>query len=259
MSEGGEAAAPLRGRRILVTRRPEQSETLVASLRALGATVVEVPLLEIAPPLDPGPLDAALRQVAAYDWIAFTSANAVRAVAERWRALGESGRPPRVASVGPATSRALGQHLPAWPVDRAPAADYRAEGLLAAFQETEVRGRRFLLPVSDRARDVLAEGLAAGGARVDRVTAYRTIAPADAGPALARALADGVDVVTFASPSAVETFTDLAPQRGAGVRAAVIGPVTEARARALGLDVVVSADPATAEGLAASLGRALTR
>jgi uroporphyrinogen-III synthase len=137
--------------------------------------------------------------------------------------------------------------------DREPASDYRAEGLLAAFAQAEVGGRRFLLPVSDRARDVLADGLAARGAVVERVVAYRTVAPAEAGPALARALAEGVDVVTFASPSAVESFVALAPSGGASVRAAVIGPVTETRAREAGLAVVAVAQPSTAEGLVAAL------
>ena len=246
---------PLHGRRVLVTRRAEQSSALVSRLRELGAEVLEVPLLEIAPPLDVGPLDGALRSLDRYDWIAFTSANAVRAVADRVAALTITPRFPRTASVGPATTEAIDEHLPACGIEREPLADFRAEGLLAAFTE-DVRGRRFLLPVSDKAREVLADGLAARGAIVDRIVAYRTVPPAGAGPALAAALARGVDVVTFASPSAVDNFVAIAPDRGRGVRAAVIGPVTEARARAVGLEVVAVAEPSTAEGLVASVVRA---
>jgi uroporphyrinogen-III synthase len=244
---------PLRGRRILVTRRPEQSSGLAAALRDKGATVIEVPLVAVAPPLDRAPLDAALARLDGYDWIAFTSANAVRAVADRVRDLGITHSFPRGASVGPATTEAIDQHLPACAIEMEPLADFRAEGLLAAFPDEAVRARRFLLPVSDKARDVLAAGLAARGAHVDSVVAYRTVPPAEAGPALAAALAEGVDAVTFASPSAVDNFVELAPTIGAAVPAAVIGPVTEARARSVGLRVLATAEPSTAEGLAAAL------
>jgi len=252
-------SAPLHGRRILVTRRPEQSSALVAALREHGATVIEVPLIVVAPPLDWAPLDSALGRLDGFDWIAFTSANAVRAVADRVRALGLAPRFPRGASVGPATTEATHEHLPACAIEMEPLADFRAEGLLAAFPDEAVRGRRFLLPVSDKARDVLADGLISRGAHVDRVVAYRTTAPAEAGAALAQALAEGVDMVTFASPSAVDNFVELAPTLGGTVSAAVIGPVTEARARSVGLRVAVTAEPSTAEGLAAALVRMLGR
>jgi uroporphyrinogen III methyltransferase / synthase len=248
---------PLRGRRILVTRRPEQSSGLAGALREKGATVIEVPLIAVAPPLDWAPLDVALRRLEGYDWIAFTSANAVRAVAGRVRSLGLTPRFPHGASVGPATTEATHEHLPACAIEMEPLADFRAEGLLAAFPDEAVRGRRFLLPVSDKARDVLADGLTARGAGVERVVVYRTVAPSDAAPALAQALAEGVDAVAFASPSAVDNFIELAPTLGNAVPAAVIGPVTEARARAVGLRVVATAEPSTAEGLAIALVRAL--
>lgn len=250
-------SAPLHGRRILVTRRPEQSSGLAAALRQHGATVIEVALIAVAPPLDAAPFDAALRRLEGYDWIAFTSANAVRAVADRVRTLGLQPRFPRGASVGPATTEAIDEYLPACAVEMEPLADFRAEGLVAAFPDEAVRGRRFLLPVSDKARDVLAEGLRSRGAHVERIVAYRTVPPDDAAPALAAALAEGIDVVTFASPSAVDNFVELAPTLGGAMAAAVIGPVTEARARAVGLRVVATAEPSTAEGLAAALVRAL--
>lgn len=246
---------PLRGRRIVVTRRPEQSATLADGLRAHGAVVLEIPLIAIAPPEDCRDLDEALRRLGDYDWIAFTSANAVQAVTDRLRALSLPLRLPKVASVGPSTSQALIARLPGVAIDRQPAQDYRAEGLLAAFGDVVVSGRRFLLPLSDRARDVLAEGLSAKGARVDRIVAYRTVAARESAPALLRALAEGIDAVTFASPSSVDSFVALAP--AAGVKAAVIGPVTEARAQRLGFDIVTVAQPATAEGLVDALVRTL--
>src|SRR5262245_24312595 len=137
------SAEPLRGRRILVTRRPEQSSALVTQLREMGATVLEVPLIEVAPPENLAPLTGALDSLEAYDWVVFTSANAVRALAECLHPMGEVRIFPRVASVGPATSEAIRELLPAAAVARMPATDHRAEGLLAAFSDDEVRGRHF--------------------------------------------------------------------------------------------------------------------
>jgi uroporphyrinogen III methyltransferase/synthase len=243
--------APLAGRRFVVTRRPEQAGGLAALLRAAGAEVLEVPAIAIAPPEDASALDAALAGLDRFDWVVFTSANAVQAVA------GRPARPahwPRLASVGPATSRALEQALGRGP-DLVPEADFRAEGLAAAFVRAGVAGRRVLLPVSDRARETLEAALRAAGAEVTRVVAYRTVAPADAVGALAAALAGGVDLVLFASPSAAENVA-LALGPGARLPAcAVIGPVTEAAAHSAGFDVAVVAQPSTAEGLVASLVR----
>jgi len=96
---------PLKGRRILVTRRSEQTGSLREALSALGATVVEVPLIAHEPPADPRPLDEALGRLARYDWVAFTSANAVEAVAGRLARLGVPlAAGVRLAAVGPSTA-----------------------------------------------------------------------------------------------------------------------------------------------------------
>jgi uroporphyrinogen-III synthase len=118
-----------------------------------------------------------------------------------------------------------------------------------------VTGRRVLLPVSDRARDVLAEGLRAREAYVEVVVAYRTVTPAGAGEALERALRGHTDLITLASPSAVEGLVEALRGRPVEVGVGVIGPVTEHAARAAGFDVHVVAAPATAEGLVDSIRR----
>jgi uroporphyrinogen-III synthase len=245
----------LDGRRILVTRRPEQSAALTAGLLALGAEVVEVPLLELAPPKDVEPLAKALAELENVHWLVLTSANAVRAFSD---ALARAGRalPPsvRVASVGPATSDAIRELLGIEPALEPPS-DFRAAGLLRGFQPFELIGRRVLLPVSERARDVLADGLRARGARVDVVVAYRTVTPAGAGEGLDRALQAGADLVTLASPSAVEGLVGALKDRAARLGVAVIGPVTEHAARVAGLDVRVVASPATAPGLVEAIRR----
>jgi uroporphyrinogen-III synthase len=251
---------PLQDRRILVTRRREQAGDLVDALQALGATVVEVPLIAQAPPEDTAPLDGALGRLASYEWLAFTSANAVAAVAERLARLGA--RLPaaiRLASVGPTTAQAVAERFTGRRPDLQPDSAYRAEGLVEAFRAIALAGRRVLLPVSDRARDTLAAGLRAQGADVEAVTAYRMVTPDGVGSRLERAAADGIDLVILASPSAVEGLVGALGDRARGLAIAVIGPVTEEAARQAGLDVRAVAFPATAGGLAAAAQRLFQR
>jgi uroporphyrinogen-III synthase len=239
----------LAGWRVLVTRQPEQAQGLAEALSGEGAVVVEVPLIEIAPPADQEPLQDAAARITEYDWLVFTSANAVHALAAalRGRVL-PKGRP-RIATVGPSTSRAVADELPGAVVSLTPAEDTRAEGLVAAFAAHDVQGRRVLVPASARARDTLVAGLIGQGARVDVVTAYRTITPSDAPARLAAALAGGVGVVVLASPSAVEGFVSCCPAGAVWPPAVVIGPVTEKAAREAGLRVAAVAAAAGPEGL----------
>jgi uroporphyrinogen-III synthase len=242
----------LRGRRVIVTRRREQSDALVSALEARGAEVVCVPLIELRPPADPAPLERALSGLDAYHWLVLTSANAVEAVADRMagRRL-PSGL--RIASVGPSTSAAVAARFDAARVDLQPAGTFRAEGLLEAFDGIPLAGARVLLPQSERARPILADGLRRRGARVDAVPAYRVERPEAAAASLAAAMGAGADLVTLASPSAVEELVAAIGARAHGLAVAVIGPVTEAAARAAELEVRVVAAPSTAEGLATGI------
>lgn len=251
-------SGPLRGRRVVVTRRPEQSGELCRALADLGAEVLELPTLAIAPPADCGPLDDALRRLSAFDWLVFTSANAVTSVRDRLAALRleSPARPPRGASVGAATTTACREALPWLQVELQPEADFRAEGLLAAFERVEVAGRFVLVPLSERARDVLVSGLAARGARVEAPVAYRNVAPPGLAERYAQLERAGFDLLVFASPSAIENLAAAVGEPALrGRAAAVIGPVTEQAARRAGLDVRVCAEPSTAAGLAAALAR----
>jgi uroporphyrinogen-III synthase len=250
---------PLSGRRILVTRRREQASGLADKLRGLGADVVEVPAIEVAPPEDTRPLDAAVRGLARYDWVVFTSANALEAVRDRAKTLGLEPAFPRVASVGAATRQAVTASFPRLAVDLEPAAGFRAEGLLAAFAEREVRGQRILLPTSDRGRAALPAGLRALGASVDVVVAYRTLTPKGLAESLAEELAAGIDAALFASPSAVQGLSEALPEGAAAPPAVVIGPTSEAAARAAGFSVLAVASPSTTDGLVAAVIRALAR
>jgi uroporphyrinogen-III synthase len=253
----------LAGRRVLVTRRAAQAATLSTRLRALGAEVVEIPAIEIAPPDDPASLDRALSRLTDYDWLVVTSANAARAVTERLEQLGRAqelaASRPALAAVGPETARALTGRLAGRTVDLLPAAAFRAEGLLAAFAERgPLLGQHVLLPVGDRARDELAEGLRHLGAHVEVVIAYRTVAPSGLAQTIAERLDREIDLAVFASPSAIESFVAAAGQRARDLPAVVMGPVTEQVARELGLDVRGVASPSTLDGLLAAVLAALS-
>jgi len=254
----------LDGRRLLVTRGRGQASRLATLLAERGATVVEVPAIEIAGPPDPGPIDEALSDLPRHDWVVFTSANAVTAVLGRLVVLGlppriavAPGSRPKVASVGAATTTALRSSFPDDRVSLEPEGGFTAAALVEAFGKRGVEDARVLVPASTRARQELASGLRALGARVDVVEAYATVEPEGLAEAVGRALETGIDLALFASPSAVESFAHAAGGRASGLKVAVIGPTTEAAARAAGLDVQDVARPSTAEGLVAAAERAL--
>jgi uroporphyrinogen-III synthase len=247
----------LAGRRIVVTRRTDQASRLIRLLEERGAVVLKVPVTAIGPPEDPAPLDEALRGLDRFDWIVFTSANAVEAVRDRLAALGLLARGPRVASVGPATTGALGRAFPEDRVDLEPEADYRAAGLLHAFEAHGCSGARVLVPLSSRGRQELPLGLRELGAEVTVATAYTTTEPPGLAEAVRRCVDQGFDAATFAAPSAVQAFAKAAGAGAQGLPAVVIGPTTEAAARKALFDVLATASPSTVDGLVAALERAL--
>ena len=175
---------PLAGRRILVTRALHQVGKLSDGLRALGAEPVEVPVLEIRPPESFAALDAALRGFNAYDWIIFTSANAVRALVERSASLGISFRSasqPQVAAIGEATASAA--RNAGFTVGLVPGS-YVAESLVESLAD-HARGKRILLARAETARDLIPDALRKAGAQVDVIDAYRNVLPESA-PGLLR-------------------------------------------------------------------------
>jgi len=242
---------PLRGRRIVVTRAREQADALADRLRELGAEPIELPAIEIAAASDYGPLDRAIRELASYDWLIFTSANGVRAFVERldaseadWRRLRA-----KICAIGPATRAALeALHLKVDLMGR----EYVAEGLLKAFEPHDLRGCRILLPRAAVARDLVPAELARRGAQVDIVEAYRTVIPEDAAERTqALAFPDHpVDCITFTSSSTVRNFVLAAGNAAlAGTKVVTIGPVTTATANELGIEVAAEARIYTIDGL----------
>ncbi|MBA3530944.1 MAG: uroporphyrinogen-III synthase [Ardenticatenales bacterium] len=247
---------PLQGRRIVVTRA--QGSDLVQRLVALGAQPIEFPVIEIVPPEDGyAALDTALATVASYDWLVFTSANAVEPFWERLSAAGkgaESLRHLRLAAVGSATAAAL--EARGLTVDILPDR-FVAESLLAALEAEGIVGKRFLFPCAAGARATLPQGLVSAGGQVSAPHAYRTVAATPADTVLA-ALDEGVDMVTFLSGSAVCNFVEqVGPLRLQRLqeksRFAAIGPVTAQAAHEAGLTVAIEPAEHTARGLVAAI------
>lgn len=252
-------AGALTGRRILVTRAARPHDPLVEGLEGLGATVVWVPAIRIAPPVDPAPLAAAAAawRAGRYDWVVFTSANAVLPLAEMIARLGAE--PPggdraanitRICAVGPATAGAVARA--GWRVDCQPSTATSAD-LVDALGT--VSGQHILFPKGDLAGPTVEAGLAARGAQVDAVVAYRTVAATVDPPHLAQIR--GIEVATFASGSAVRGLAAalggrLAPAL-AGARIACIGPATAAAARDCGLAVHIQPAGHTARDLVAAI------
>ncbi len=250
---------PLFGRRVLVTRTREQASTLSESLARLGAAPVEVPVIEVQGLDAYEALDDALRGMEGFDWLVFTSANGVAAVRERLLALGLDVRDlkgPRLAAIGPGTAGPLEQT--GLRVDLIPER-FVAESLAEALVAQGMEGTRVLIARALEAREVLPERLSKAGAKVTVAPCYRTVPRAGAGDEIRALLAEGkVDVVTFASSSAVEAFAACVAPEGLaealeGVTVACIGPVTAETAQRHGLRVDVMPEEHTIPGLVSEL------
>lgn len=249
---------PLAGRRVLVTRAPGQAGALGDLLAAAGAEPVEIPLIEVVAPEDWGPVDAAIGRLETYDWVVFTSANGVEFFFRRLGDLGRDARAlgrARLACVGEATARSLGGH--GLRADLVPES-FRADALLGPLAERAGEGARLLLPRGDLARRDFPAALRQRGLEVDEVVVYRTRPAREGGERIRRLLEEGrLDVLTFASPSAVESFMAAvgpdAAELARGAVVACIGPVTAQAARERGLEVQVLAEPSTMPGLVSAL------
>lgn len=238
----------LAGRTILVTRPRHQAASFTSLLAGRGARVVEVPTIELVP-LDPGPLDAAIRRIHEYDWLIFTSANGVEIFFQRLPA--ETALPP-ICCIGPATSRRVvskGGTVALEP------RIYQAEGVIDALQQAcggRLAGLRFLLPRAKEARELLPNQLELLGATVDVIPVYETTAPPDARQRLQQVLEESPpDLVTFTSSSTVRNFFELASDclDMERLRCAVIGPITGDTVREYGGRVVCMPERATVPDL----------
>jgi uroporphyrinogen III methyltransferase/synthase len=227
---------PLFGKRILVTRPREQAADLTDRLEELGADAIEAPMIRTVPPDDYAPLDDVCARVGEFDWIVFSSTNAVEAFVDRLLAGPNDLRAlkgVKLCAVGTTTAEQLARH--GLKVDLTPG-EFRAEAVVHALGERGgLQGMRVLMPRTDIGREIIADGLRSQGAEVTEVVAYRTIAvdaEREGEPDIYRMLLDRrIDVVTFTSPSAVRAFVRVLGDEPAAdllksTVVACIGPVT---------------------------------
>ena len=245
---------PLFGKRIAITRRPEQAGTLREQLTALGAEVIEVPTIEIRDPASWEPLDSAIRRLEEFDYLLVTSANGVRNFLRRLEACGRNVSDLKgliIGAIGPATAAEFAKA--GVKVDIVPR-EYIAEGLLEALGNRNLSGKAFLIPRAKVARDVVPRILAERGGRVEVVEAYEIVVPELPVGELQRLLSPRPDVITFTSSSTAGNFARLAGENNVsellrGVAIASIGPITSQTIRKLGLVVTIEAAESTVGGL----------
>jgi uroporphyrinogen-III synthase len=244
----------LSGLRVLVGRARHQASALSVELRKLGATVIEIPFIEIRKPRSFKPLDSAVQNLDVYDWLILTSVNGVEAMWERMAKLRLTKtrlKNLRIAAIGPATKKAIEQH--GLKVDIVPK-EYVAESVVKSLRR-RVKGKRVLLVRAKVARDVIPRELRKAGAQVDVVEAYETVVPQSSRERLRSALANpkrSPQVITFTSSSTVRNFAALLggdKMRLDSIRMASIGPVTSATLRECGLSVDIEAREFTIPGL----------
>jgi uroporphyrinogen-III synthase len=261
---------PLAGTRILVGRARHQAGSLSAGLRSLGASVIEIPFIEIREPQSYGSLDDALKNIKTYDWLILTSANGVEAMWERVRKLRITRKNLehlQIAAIGPATKKAIVKH--GLKVKMVPE-EYVAESVVKGLRD-KVNGKRVVLIRAKVARDVIPEALRAAGARVDVVEAYETAVPEQSRARLHAVMKNAgrrPHIVTFTSSSSAKNFAELLGRVKAGapgadlpgvalskagllkhVQFASIGPVTSATLRELQMPVAIEAREFTMGGL----------
>ncbi len=251
---------PLFGWRVLVPRTKEQAGAVSERLRAYGAVPQEVPTIAVEPPRTPQQMERAVRGLVTgrYQWVAFTSVNAVRAVREKLEEYGLDARAfagVKVAAVGEQTARALLDF--GIKPDLVPEGEQSGEGLAAAWQPYDSLSdpiNRVLLPRADIATETLVARLNELGWETEDVTAYRTVRAAPPAAPIREAIkGGGFDAVLFTSSSTVRNLIGIAGKPHAVTVIAVIGPQTAKTAAEFGLRVDVKASKPSATGLVDAL------
>jgi len=251
---------PLFGWRVLVPRTKEQAGRLSSRLRGFGAVPEEVPTISVEAPRNPQQMDKAVRGLVEgrYEWIAFTSVNAVRAVREKFEEYGLDARAfsgLKIAAVGDKTAASLAD----WGLnsDLVPSGEQSARGLLEdwpPYDDVLDPINRVFLPRADIATETLVAGLVDLGWEVDDVTAYRTVRAAPPPAPTREAIKTGkFDAVVFTSSSTVRNLVGIAGKPHASTVIAVIGPATAKTAEEHGLRVDVLAPNPSVEELVDSL------
>ncbi len=252
---------PLAGRTVVVTRAASQAGAFITALESYGANVISCPTIEIAEPESYERLDEALDHLYGYDWLIFTSANGVEYFLRRLQTRGvgvEELDELKVCAIGDATADKLRDaHVH---VDLIPS-QAKAEGVFTALSEfaggtEQLHGLNILIPRAAAGRDYLPKSLEEAGARVDVVTAYRTVLPENLDRGRLSAMLTGsADCIAFMSSSSVKNLAMLFDthdlgEKLQGLTIACIGDVTAATAAEHGLRVDIQPEETTAAALA---------
>lgn len=244
------AKKPIFGKTVLVTRARRQASALTEKLEALGANVIEIPLIELKPPMDNySAMDKAINRIDEWDWLIFTSVNGVEHFFARLFDCGKDVRTikARIAAIGTATAERLKKY--GIIADAVPK-KYQAEGILEALSEKIGKGTKILLPRAEKARNVLPEGLRKMGAEVEVVSAYRTIPAAVADETAKMLINRNIDYVTFASSSTVESFVSTFGEEAlTKAKIACIGPITADTCKKYTSEPLLVAEEYTIDGL----------
>jgi uroporphyrinogen III methyltransferase / synthase len=248
------------GWKILVPRTKEQAGAMSDRLRDFGAVPVEVPTIAVEPPRTPTQMERAIKGLVTgrYEWIVFTSTNAVKAVREKFEEFGLDARAfagVKIACVGDQTAEAV-RAFGIRP-ELVPSGEQSSEGLLADFppyDDVLDPIDRVLLPRADIATETLAEGLRERGWEIDDVTAYRTVRAAPPAAEIRDAIkSGGFQAVCFTSSSTVRNLVGIAGKPHNKTVVACIGPQTAATAREFGLRVDVQPETANVASLIEAL------
>ena len=242
---------PLFGKKIVVTRSRKQAGSLSDGLRALGADVIEIPVIRIEPPAELLEFGQLVQDSHGYDWILFSSPNGVTAFFDLFYKIYDDAREiggTKIAAVGPATAQRIKDyHLK---VEIQPS-EYVAEAVLREFRKQgDIENERILIVRPEVARDVLAQELSRMGAIVDEAIAYRTVPETtDFGGTVERYKTEGADLITFTSSSTVENFQALNLPQPVGLKTASIGPITSKTMKEHHLKVDIEAKQSDVPGL----------
>lgn len=252
--------------KILITRPRAQADEFTEKLRNAGFEPILFPVIEIQPIENNVALERALEKLDCYEWVVFTSVNAVEVVfsppsvsphfLRKWGECPEGTRGVRVAAIGPKTAEALRKHgIEPYFVPE----EYVAEAILPGLGD--LKGKWVLLPRAEIARKALPEAIANAGGIAHEIAVYKTL-PTDPDADGLSALRSGVDVVTLTSPSTVHNFVAICKQNGLdplnlpkNPLFACIGPITEQAAREEGLTRVVVAGEYTTDGLIEAISK----
>ncbi|HXY55641.1 MAG TPA: uroporphyrinogen-III C-methyltransferase [Nitrospirota bacterium] len=232
---------PLFGKRVVVTRSRGQASAFAEMLTDRGATTVEFPTIDVVPPASWAELDNALDVIESYQWVIFTSANAVRFFFDRLRSRGKDIRTLKgvnICAVGPKTAESIEQY--GLRADLIPS-EFKAEGVLAALGGANVKGRKFLIPRAKVAREIIPDKLRDLGAEVTVATAYENVKPTSDVERVRKLFQEKkIAAVTFTSSSTVHNFVEILGRKEYkslldGVTIACIGPVTAKTAEEYGI------------------------